>query len=209
MSKLRRKKNKIYLANPKEKTIFAPDDESLKRLVAQHRVFFDAFHSKMWNWVRLPIRNPVFPQSPRLPLYKEKQEIFPKLLKYHSLQQLPLAYSNRRTKSKNRTNGPGNPGRPCSLPRLIAGRPLRRANHARRTPQSPSRERPRRYGSLWFPHQNHDRKPVRRRPLQTISRTYKQKPITIWKLALYKKNSKIFGSFRISSYLCSVKGGTK
>jgi len=28
MSKLRRKKNKIYLANPKEKTIFAPYDES-------------------------------------------------------------------------------------------------------------------------------------------------------------------------------------
>ena len=30
---------------------------------------------------RSPIRNPVFPQSPRLPLYKEKQEIFPKLQK--------------------------------------------------------------------------------------------------------------------------------
>jgi hypothetical protein len=41
MSKLRRKKNKIYLANPKEKTIFAPDDELLKRLVAQHRVFIE------------------------------------------------------------------------------------------------------------------------------------------------------------------------
>jgi hypothetical protein len=49
MSKLRRKKNKIYLANPKEKTIFAPDDELLKRLVAQHRVFFDAVYSRMWN----------------------------------------------------------------------------------------------------------------------------------------------------------------
>ena len=39
LSKLSRKKNKIYLANPKEKTIFAPDDESLKRLVAHRRVF--------------------------------------------------------------------------------------------------------------------------------------------------------------------------
>jgi hypothetical protein len=42
MSKLRRKKNKIYLANPKEKTIFAPDDELLKRLVAHHRVFIES-----------------------------------------------------------------------------------------------------------------------------------------------------------------------
>jgi hypothetical protein len=49
LSKLSRKKNKIYLANPKEKTIFAPDDELLKRLVAHRRVFFDAVYSRMWN----------------------------------------------------------------------------------------------------------------------------------------------------------------
>ena len=35
----------------------------------------------MWNWVRSPIRNPVFPQIPRLPLYKEKLRILPKLNK--------------------------------------------------------------------------------------------------------------------------------
>jgi len=51
---------------------FAPDDESLKRLVAQRRVFFDAVYSGMRNWVRLPIRNPIFFQFPRLPLYKRK-----------------------------------------------------------------------------------------------------------------------------------------
>ena len=50
-------------------------------LVAQRRVFFDAIHSRMWNWVRLPIRNPDFPQSPKLSLYKEKLRILAKLLK--------------------------------------------------------------------------------------------------------------------------------
>jgi len=40
-SKFRRKKNKIYLANPKEKTNFAPDDEPLIWLVAQRRVFIE------------------------------------------------------------------------------------------------------------------------------------------------------------------------
>jgi hypothetical protein len=47
LSKLSRKKDKIYLANPKEKTIFAPDDELLKRLVAHRRVFFDAVYSRL------------------------------------------------------------------------------------------------------------------------------------------------------------------
>ena len=41
----------------------------------------NAFHSRMWNWVRLPIRNPVFPQTPRLPLDKEKLRIPTKLRK--------------------------------------------------------------------------------------------------------------------------------
>ena len=60
---------------------FAPDDELLKRLVAHRRVFFDAVYSRMRNWVRLPIRNLDFPQSPRLPLDKEKLRILAKLLK--------------------------------------------------------------------------------------------------------------------------------
>ena len=41
----------------------------------------NAIHSRMWNWVQSPIRNPVFPQFPRLPLYKEKLRILPKLRK--------------------------------------------------------------------------------------------------------------------------------
>ena len=36
---------------------------------------------RMWNWVLLPIRNPDFPQSPRLPLYKEKLRNLAKLRK--------------------------------------------------------------------------------------------------------------------------------
>ena len=51
------------------------------RLLTQHRVFFDAVYSRMWNWVRSPIRNPVFPQFPRLPLYKEIQQFLTKLRK--------------------------------------------------------------------------------------------------------------------------------
>ena len=54
---------------------------AIVRLVAHRRVFFDAIHSKMWNWVRSPIRNPVFPQSPRQLLYKEKLRILTKLQK--------------------------------------------------------------------------------------------------------------------------------
>ena len=51
------------------------------RLVAQHRVFFDAVYSRMWNWVRLPIRNPIFLQFPQLPLDKERMRILTKLRK--------------------------------------------------------------------------------------------------------------------------------
>ena len=75
------KKLNMDLVLSKEMFTFAPDDESLKRLVAHHRVFFDAFHSRMWNRVRLPFRNPDFPQSPRLPLYKEKLRNLAKLRK--------------------------------------------------------------------------------------------------------------------------------
>ena len=35
------------LALSKRIITFAPDDESLKRLVAQHRVFFDAVYSRL------------------------------------------------------------------------------------------------------------------------------------------------------------------
>jgi len=44
-----KKKLSLDLVLSKRMITFAPDDESLKRLVAQHRVFFDAFHSRMWN----------------------------------------------------------------------------------------------------------------------------------------------------------------
>ena len=45
------------------------------------RCSLKAIHSRMWNWVRLPIRNPDFPQIPRLPLSKEKLRIRTKLRK--------------------------------------------------------------------------------------------------------------------------------
>ena len=54
---------------------------AIKRLVAQRRVFFDAVYSRMWNLVRLPNRNPIFLQFPKLPLYKEKLRNLPKLRK--------------------------------------------------------------------------------------------------------------------------------
>ena len=74
----------------------------MKRLVAHLRVFIEAIYSRLhcnatlclsenatllplggrtWNWVRSPIRNPVFPQFPRLPLFKEIQQILTKLRK--------------------------------------------------------------------------------------------------------------------------------
>ena len=54
---------------------------SHKWLQAQRRVFFDAVYSRMWNWVRLPIRNSIFFQFPRLPLHKERLQFLAKLLK--------------------------------------------------------------------------------------------------------------------------------
>ena len=39
----------MHLENSEEMLTFAPDDESQKRLVVRHQVFFDAFHSRMWN----------------------------------------------------------------------------------------------------------------------------------------------------------------
>jgi hypothetical protein len=60
---------------------FAPDDESQKRLVARHRVFFDANYSRTRRLEQSLIRNPESPQSPKLPLYKEILQFLPKLRK--------------------------------------------------------------------------------------------------------------------------------
>jgi hypothetical protein len=60
---------------------FAPDGESLKRLVACHQVFFNAIHSRIRRLERSLIRNPQNQKSPELPLYKEILQIFPKLRK--------------------------------------------------------------------------------------------------------------------------------
>ena len=45
-----------------------------------------AIYSRTWNWVRSPIRNPLFLQFPRLPIFKEIQQIFTKLVKFSVLQ---------------------------------------------------------------------------------------------------------------------------
>ena len=60
---------------------FASDDESQKRLVARHRVFFDANYSRTRRLERSLIRNPQNPKSPELPLYKEILRILTKLRK--------------------------------------------------------------------------------------------------------------------------------
>ena len=43
------KKLNMDLVLSKEMFTFAPDDESLKRLVAHRRVFIDAVYCRMWN----------------------------------------------------------------------------------------------------------------------------------------------------------------
>ena len=60
---------------------FAPDGESQKRLVARHRVVFDANYSRTRRLVRSLIRNPQIPQSPEQPFYKEILQFLPKLRK--------------------------------------------------------------------------------------------------------------------------------
>jgi hypothetical protein len=47
LSKLKKDVNRLVLS--KELLTIAPDDDSLKRLVARCRVFFDAVNSRMWN----------------------------------------------------------------------------------------------------------------------------------------------------------------
>ena len=85
--------------------IFAPDKSRLDRLVAHCRVFFDkrsgkaeriecnleqnvelrtVSKSSLGPKGRLQGKNPVFPQFPRLPLFKEIQQILTKLQKVES-----------------------------------------------------------------------------------------------------------------------------
>ena len=74
----------MHLENSEEMLTFAPDDESQKRLVARHRVFFDANYSRTRRLEQSLIRNPESPQSPKLPLYKEILQFLPKLRKVES-----------------------------------------------------------------------------------------------------------------------------
>ena len=67
--------------NSGEMLTFAPDDESQKRLVARHRVFFDAIHSRTRKLERSLIRNPQIPQSPEQPFYKEILQFLPNVHK--------------------------------------------------------------------------------------------------------------------------------
>ena len=60
---------------------FASDGESQKRLVAHHRVVFDANYSRTRRLVRSLIRNPQIPQSSASPLYKEILQILTKITK--------------------------------------------------------------------------------------------------------------------------------
>ena len=71
----------MHLENSEEMLTFAPDEESQKRLVARHRVFFDANYGRTTNWERSLIRNPQNPQSPKLPLHKRILQFLTKLLK--------------------------------------------------------------------------------------------------------------------------------
>ena len=59
----------------------SPSGVHWKQFIADCNATLLPLGGRMWNWVRLPIRNPVFPQSPRQPLYKEKLRILPKLRK--------------------------------------------------------------------------------------------------------------------------------
>ena len=59
---------------------FASDDESQKRLVARHRVFFDANYSRTRRLERSLIRNPQNSKSPELPLFFEILLPLPPLL---------------------------------------------------------------------------------------------------------------------------------
>ena len=76
-----RRKNRYIFGHLRKNHYLCTRWWAIKRLVAHRRVFFDAVYSRMWNWVRSPIRNPVFPQSSRLPLYKEILRFLTKLRK--------------------------------------------------------------------------------------------------------------------------------
>jgi hypothetical protein len=55
-----------------------------KQFIAECEATLLPLGGRMWNWERLPNRNPIFLQSPRLPLYKEKLRILTKLRKVES-----------------------------------------------------------------------------------------------------------------------------
>jgi len=67
--------------NSEEMITFAPEVESWNGWWHIFGCSLNAIYSRMWNWVRSPIRNPVFPQFPRLPLFKEILQILTKILK--------------------------------------------------------------------------------------------------------------------------------
>jgi len=81
-----------------------------------------AICSRTWNWVRSPIRNPLFPQFPRLPLFKEILKILTKLRK---------KYKNTRYSSKKNRKKPL---------RRARGKGTIRALPLRKTPVYPSAE---------------------------------------------------------------------
>lgn len=77
----RKKKAGIYLVISEKVIIFAPDDESLIWLVARHRGFFDAIHSRTWRLERFLIRNPQNQKSPELPLFTKELRNLTKIRK--------------------------------------------------------------------------------------------------------------------------------
>ena len=84
--------------------------------MAHYRVFFDkrsgiaerieAIYSRTWNRVRSPIRNPVFPQFSKLPLFKEIPRILTKIRKEfvsQSKEQTSLALYELQKEAKHKT----------------------------------------------------------------------------------------------------------
>ena len=77
-----RKKNVSSLQSTRFFTTFASDKEPLKQAGGSASgVLWYANHSRMWNWEQLPVRNPVFSQSPKLPLFKGWTFFHPKIRK--------------------------------------------------------------------------------------------------------------------------------
>ena len=71
---------------------------SHKWLLAQRRVVFDANYSRTRRLERSLIRNPENPQSPKLPLYKEKLRNLSKLRKVeHKTKETRFFFLSRRS----------------------------------------------------------------------------------------------------------------